>query len=70
MLNEEFVKELYALCVKHKTNITATIDSTELNIDHYEVDITGAWSISKDHTAVEVHSISYDNLVYTINGEK
>lgn len=70
MLNEDFVKELFELCCKHKINMSAKIDNRDNGIQYYEADINGAWEIRNDHDAVKVYAVSHDKEVMTIKGTK
>lgn len=70
MINKDFVNELFELCKKHKQNVHVVVDSEEENIQHYEVDITGAWEIRTDCNAVEVQAVPFSNVVMEISGKK
>jgi hypothetical protein len=69
MLNEEFVKDLFEVCKKHRQNIQINVEGTG-DVSHYEVHITGAWAIHKESDAVEVYEHKNDTLIMTIKGDK
>ena len=63
MNKEEFVKELFELCRKHKENCVVTTD------DGYEINITGAWDINKENDAVEIYK-KEETFVGALKGTK
>ncbi len=69
-IEKDFIQELYELCKKYKKNIEAKVETTDSKVHHYEVTITGAWEISKKHSAVEVYQVFNQECVMSINGDK
>lgn len=70
MLKQEFVKELFELCKKHKVNLEANIIVSEHRISHYNIHVTGEWEIRSDVAAVEVFEHYNYTPIYSIKGDK
>lgn len=68
MIKEDFVNELFELCRKHKVNLTANVESDDPDIQHYEIDVNGAWDIRNTTDAVVVQSVALPEIVHRIKG--
>ena len=70
-MNEDFVKELFKLCKKHKYNMEATVEifGKDLSSDKFEVAVHGAWNISNKEKAVEVFKIQDSVEVMSLAGD-
>ena len=68
MINATFVAELFELCQKHKQNIHVQMESNDTAVNHYEVDITGAWAVNKESNAVEVWEVPAHKNVMNLGG--
>lgn len=71
MLNEQFVKDLFKLCKKHKVNLNIPrLEQWDGGyLENFEVDITGAWDIRNDCEAVQVYKINDSEQVMSIYGD-
>ena len=70
MLNEDFVKDLFEVCRKHKKNATVKVEADVPGISHYDVEITGAWDILETESAVDVFAVGDDDHIMSLKGTK